>query len=108
MTAVSLYEQMSELSARMVEAARDNDWSRLGSLQEKMSALRDELQLIDPPGGPLPTLSEAERLHKVKLIKRILAHDREVRVHTEPWMESVRALLGGGARGRAMRAAYGA
>jgi len=108
MTAVALYEHMSELSAKMVEAARDNDWNRLGALEFEIRKIRDELQILEPADRPLGPLSEPERLRKVELIKRILADDREVRQHTEPWMESVRRLLGGNARTRAVRAAYGA
>jgi flagellar protein FliT len=108
MTAVALYEHMSELSSKMVEAARDNDWNRLGALEFEIRKIRDELQVLEPAERPIGPLSEPERLRKVELIKRILADDREVRLHTEPWMDGVRRLLGGGARHRAMRAAYGA
>ena len=39
--------------------------------------------------------------------RRILNDDKEVRVHTEPWMDNVRQLLSGGVRERNVRAAYG-
>lgn len=108
MTALSLYESMSGLSTQMVEAARANDWDRLCELEREVTRLRETLRAADPlDRAPLP-MSEPERRRKADLIKRILADDREVRRHTEPWMESVKHLLGGQSRGRAMRAAYGA
>ncbi len=108
MTAVALYEHMSELSSKMVQAARDNDWSRLDALEIEIRGIRTELEKIEPLDSPLPPLPEAERLHKIELIKGILANDREIRQHTTPWMDSVRQLLGGGARGRSVRATYSA
>jgi hypothetical protein len=35
-------------------------------------------------------MSEEERKKKVALIRRILDDDKEVRVHTDPWMDNVR------------------
>ena len=52
-------------------------------------------------------MSDDERQKKIALIRRILNDDKEVRVHTEPWMDNVRQLLSGGARERNVRAAYG-
>ena len=51
--------------------------------------------------------SDHERVHARALIRRILNDDKEVRVHTEPWMDNVRQLLSGGVRERNVRAAYG-
>jgi flagellar protein FliT len=106
MNTVTLYERMSELSAMMVNAARATDWDRLSGLELEVRQIRDELQRLEPAEGPALPLSGTDRQRKMELIKQILQDDREVRRHTEPWMESVRAMLGGNARGRAVRAAY--
>ncbi|MBZ0127186.1 MAG: flagellar protein FliT, partial [Rhodocyclaceae bacterium] len=50
----------------------------------------------------------AEKTRKRDLIHRILADDAEVRRHTQPWMEQVKQFLGGSARERSVRRAYGA
>lgn len=101
---IELYEEMSGLSANMVEAARGNDWDRLIELERAVAALRDRL-MVDDDNASLTT-GEIER--KRTLIQRILDDDAEVRRHTEPWMEQVRKFLGDGARQRAMQKAYAA
>ena len=102
MNPLTLYETMSEISARMVDAARANDWDRLVALEQDVAHLRDTLALEDRR----PALSAEQRERKVRLIRRILADDAEVRRHTEPWMDSVRKMLGRGARERSVRQAY--
>ena len=106
MSALRLYETMCDVSTRMVEAARANDWDRLTTLEQDVAALRDTLAVNDLQGAPAP-LSPEERTRKVQLIRRILADDAEVRSYTEPWMNNVRKYLGAGARSRSVRQAYG-
>ncbi|MBB4011922.1 flagellar protein FliT [Niveibacterium umoris] len=108
MTTLALYEKMSGLSAQMAEAARANDWDQVTALEGEITRLRKDLQVQDPVERPAAALSDAERRRKAELIKRILADDREVRRHTEPWLDSVKMMLGGTSRGRAVRAAYSA
>lgn len=100
---IELYQQMSALSAGMVEAAQAQDWERLVELERAVSALRDKLMAED--GGDL---SESDRLAKAALIQRILDDDAEIRRHTEPWMEHVRKFLGDSTRQRQVAKAYGA
>jgi flagellar protein FliT len=95
---------MSALSAQMAEAAAACDWDRLVALEQDCAGLAHHLEAN---GEPIP-LSETERALKRDLIRRILADDAEVRRHAEPWMEQVRQFLGGGARERTVRRAYGA
>lgn len=104
MNSLSLYESMSTLSAQMAEAAAACDWDRLVALEQDCADLARHLE----SNGKSVPLSEAERLRKMQLIRRILADDAEVRRHAEPWMEQVRQFLGGGARERSVRRAYGA
>lgn len=99
---ISLYQEMSALSARMVDAARAQDWETLIALERCVAELRDTLSKNgdnDLPDGDL------ER--KSRLIQRILEDDAEVRRHTEPWMEHVRQFLGSGAKQRQVERAYG-
>lgn len=107
MSTLNLYESMSGLSAQMADAARENDWDRLTTLEHQVTDLREQMVQQDPQ-EPSASLSEAERRRKIELIKRMLADDREVRRHTDPWMDGVRQMLGGNVRGRAMRNAYAA
>ena len=91
---IDRYEEMSVLSARMVDAARSGDWDGLVTLERHVAALRDSLAST---GAPLPDSLEAapETARMRGLIQKILDDDAEVRRHTEPWMEHVRLLLSG-------------
>ena len=110
MSSLALLEQMSSYSTEMVDAARANDWDRLVRLERQVASLRDRMgveEALGFQGRGSKRMSEEERQKKVALIRRILDDDKEVRVHTEPWMDNVRQLLSGGARERNVRAAYG-
>lgn len=102
-TTLSLYESMSQISEAMCQAAQANDWDHLCELEREVSQLRERLQ--QTPASP--TQDEDCRQQKIRLIRKILADDREIRSHAEPWMDEVRTLLAGGARQRAINNAYG-
>ncbi|HTJ97467.1 MAG TPA: flagellar protein FliT [Rhodocyclaceae bacterium] len=104
-TQIDLYEEMTALSARMVDAARRNDWDNLIELERSVSQLRVRLSNEDDDNANLDT---RERERKAALIQRILADDAEIRRHTEPWMEQVRQFLGGTRKKRQVEQAYGA
>jgi len=100
------YETMCRLTGMMAEAARENDWGLLGTLEQEVAALRNQLQAEDATGIQYD-LDESQRQQKRELILRMLADDREIRRHTEPWMASVRTLLAGTAVERNLRKTYG-
>lgn len=104
MNALNLYETMSDISGRMAEAARNNDWERLVALEQDVAHMRDNLAVSE---NLPPPLTPDERTRKLQLIRRILADDAEVRRYTEPWMESAKKFLGAGVRERSLRQAYG-
>ncbi|NSL55183.1 flagellar protein FliT [Uliginosibacterium aquaticum] len=101
-----LYEAMHHLSSEMLVAARANDWDQFCLLEREAAELRDRLVRYEMPASPAP-LDEGGRARKVALIQQILAEDREIRSHTDPWLEHVRALLAGNSRQRAINNAYG-
>jgi flagellar protein FliT len=107
MSTLALFESMAAVSAERVEAAQANDWDRLATLEREMARVRDELMRIGPDDGPAGYRSDAEPLRKAALAAQMLENDREIRRHVEPWLASVRKLLSGSARERALRAAYG-
>ena len=100
---IDTYQDISALSAQMVEAARANDWERLVSLERTVAALRDKLASEDDN----TSLSGPELDLKRGLIQRILDDDAEIRRHTEPWMEQVRRFLGGRTTRERVERAYG-
>lgn len=88
------YQEMSALSARMVDAARGGDWDGLLDLERRVAEIRDGLVL----NGDRFEDSRSGAPHSGRmrdLIQQILDDDAEVRRHTEPWMERVRLLLAG-------------
>lgn len=101
---IEIYQEMSALSARMVEAARANDWDNLIALEKSVVALRLSLANDDDSTRLSPEELELKRT----LIQRILDDDAEIRRHTEPWMEQVRQFLGGNRRRKQVESAYGA
>lgn len=101
---IEIFQEMSALSAQMVEAAQAHDWDRLVILEESVAALRSTL--ISEGTGP--ALGPGEQNIKAALIQRILDDDAEIRRHTEPWMEHVRQFLGGNHNRRRVEQAYGA
>lgn len=102
---IETYKEMSALSARMVEAARLQDWEALVSLEQAVAALRETLMLEDDPNA---TLSVGDKGLKAAIIQRILDDDAEIRRHTEPWMEHVHQFLGSANQRRKVERAYGA
>jgi len=101
---IELYEEMSLLSSRMVEAARAGNWDHLIELERDVSGLRNIL-MATPEDSNAPATDQAR---KSSLIQSILKDDAEIRRHTEPWMEHVRQYLGDGTRRRDVQKAYAA
>lgn len=101
---IELYEEMSLLSSRMVEAARAGDWDNLIELEHGVASLRATLMATPEDSSALATDLDRRR----SLIQRILEDDAEVRRHTEPWMELVRKYLGDSVRRRDVEKAYAA
>lgn len=101
---IELYEEMSLLSARMVEAARANDWDNLIELERGVTHLRNTLMATTDDNSTAST----DLNRKSSLVQRILEDDAEVRRHTEPWMEHVRHFLGDSTRRRDVQKAYAA
>ena len=101
---IELYEAMSLLSSRMVEAARAGDWDNLIELEHGVASLRNTL-MATPEDSNTPATDLARRR---SLIQRILEDDAEVRRHTEPWMEHVRKYLGDSVRRCGVEKAYAA
>lgn len=95
---INTYEEICALSARMVEAARANDWEQLVELEQRVAALRDVLANEDNTSLTLPELNL-----KHGLIQRILDDDAEIRRYTEPRMEQMRRFLGARAAQRIER-----
>ena len=100
--------RMAQLSTRMVEAAKANDWTALARLEQEQAEERDRLALLEPDGRQSEALMPGERAEKAILIQQMLANAAEVRRHVDPWQDSVRRLLSAGSVGRSLRKTYSA
>ena len=77
---ISLYETISDITGQMLAAARTGDWQRLTELESRCTGHVDTLKREEPHMA-LPNI---ERERKVRIIKKILENDREIRTITEP------------------------
>lgn len=100
---MSVYEKVSLITGRMLDAARNSDWDELASLEEQCSACIDVLRAKDSHG----LLPESERQRKVGVIRKILDDDRQIREIVTPWMTHLSALINSSGTERRLNRAYG-
>ena len=101
---ISLYQAMSDLTGQMLAAARVRDWEYLAELESHCASHVEQLK----QGEPVAVLEPALRARKVKMIHQILAHDREIRDLTTPWMAELATLISSTGAERRVAQAYGA
>lgn len=102
---ISLYENVCELTGKMLEAAQVRDWENLAVLESHCASHIRSLKEGEPEASKLP---EPLRARKVKMIHQILRHDREIRDLTSPWMAELAAMLNNNGVQRRLSQAYGA
>ena len=105
MEIISLYETVAEITDQMLAAARNADWEQLAALESRCSGQVDIIRQNEEPQQPL---SVAARERKIRIIRKILADDREIRSITEPWMQQLAALMNSTGTERKLAKAYGA
>jgi flagellar protein FliT len=101
---ISIYEAVSDLTGQMLDAAKSRDWENLAQLESHCAS---HIQCLKE-GEPVAPLSGAIRVRKVQIIKKILAHDREIRDLCSPWMAELSSLINSSGTSRKLSAAYGA
>jgi len=77
---ISIYENVAEITTRMVHAAEEHDWQLLARLEESCTL---QVQVIKDNPDPVE-LGAEEHNKKVSVIKRILADDKKIRDITQP------------------------
>ena len=87
---VALYEEVAQITSKMLHAAHRHDWDRLTELEAGCANCIERLKGC----AAEETLSAEARQQKIALLKIILANDRQIRQLTEPWMQRVSELLG--------------
>lgn len=100
---LSLYEKVSDITDQMLTAAKSRDWEQLVLLESKCAS---HVHILKTEGPPV-ALSGTIRDKKVKIIHKILAHDREIRDITQPWMAELSTLLNSAGTERKLSNSYG-
>lgn len=101
---ISIYENMADITGQMLAAARTGDWDLLVALESRCSSQVQKLRSHEP----LPPLTGPVREQKVRIIRQILADDREIRNLTEPWMARLSVMINSKGTERKLSQAYGA
>ena len=83
------YEEIAELSARMLAAARSGDWGELKIMQGEYRELVDGLREVDAGSE----LDDSARARKLELVRRILADDAAIRDLSAPSLARLSALF---------------
>ena len=87
---LSSYEHIVELTNKMLDAARNDDWDDFSLLEHQCAV--ESKRMLD---ATIPALAGAACFRKLELLKQILANDREIRSITEPWMEQLANVMTG-------------
>lgn len=101
---ISLYENVATITSNMLEAARSGNWELLEQLENDCSS---RVQTIRESEIPFDLPADM-RDKKVRIIRKILADDKEIRDITEPWMAQLSDLMKNSSTSRKLSNAYGA
>lgn len=101
---ISLYETVAIITDQMLAAARVGDWDQLIALESRCAS---HVSVLRDGESPAP-LAGSVRDQKVRIIKKILADDREIRNITEPWMKQLAGLMQSAGTERKLSQAYSA
>jgi flagellar protein FliT len=86
---ITHYESLSTLTEQMHEAAMRGEWDHLIDLEQQC---RQQVAAIMPLDATA-TLDERARQYKAQLIRKILAHDADIRSRTQTWMAQLQNIM---------------
>lgn len=85
---LDLYHQLNELTQQMVPLAKREAVDALSTLQAQRVALIEQIDALSPTAESATQSAAIERL-----IREILAAEREILDYIEPWRDQMRTLL---------------
>jgi len=100
---ITNYESLSVLTAQMREAAVRGEWDQLIDLEQQCRQHVAAMKQADA----LIALDEPSRQTKVRLIKKILAHDADIRSRTVAWMGQLQRIMHSNRQEQQLQQAYG-
>ena len=101
---LSLYESVADITRQMLDAARTGNWEQLAELESQCSS---QVAMIKSGEHAVP-MTGVSRDRKVKIIRKILEDDRQIRDITEPWMARLSAIMNGAGPDLTPSQGYGA
>ncbi|HRK56855.1 MAG TPA: flagellar protein FliT [Burkholderiaceae bacterium] len=88
---IERYENLETISRAMLEAARAGCWDEVARLEQQCVGLIEELKAARQQ----ESLSHHEQWQRITLLRKILAHDAEIRERSEPWLMQLEMLVPG-------------
>lgn len=79
------YEALEVASSEMLTAAQSGDWDRVLRIETDCGRLIAELKRASHHRA----LTAEEERRKLRIMRRILRHDAQIRELAEPWIESL-------------------
>lgn len=79
---IDYYKAIEDSSARMLEAARAEDWDGVVRYEGTCAVLIAQLR----HRAKLEELDDAARVEKSRIMRRILNNDAQIRYLAEPWL----------------------
>jgi flagellar protein FliT len=101
---IAVYEALSALTEQMHEAAIRGEWDHLVDLEQQCRRKVAAIMPLDAAS----TLDEPSRQQKALLIKKILAHDADIRSRAQAWMGQLQNIMHSNRQEQRLQQAYGA
>jgi flagellar protein FliT len=98
------YEALAAVTHEMRIAAERGEWDQVLLLEQQCKQLIDSLKSADEPS----LLDEASQPHNIKLIKKILEDDTEIRQRTQAWMSQLQRIMQSNRQEQKINQTYGA
>jgi flagellar protein FliT len=80
---IGTYKAIEESSAKMLEAAKAQDWDGVVRFEGVCAVLIERLR----QGARLENLNAEARVEKSHIMRRILQNDAQIRYLAEPWLD---------------------
>ncbi len=79
---IDYYKAIEDSSAKMLEAAKVQDWDEVVRCEGACAVLIEQLR----SRAQVESLDDAARVEKTRIMRRILHNDAQIRYLAEPWL----------------------
>jgi len=100
---IQTYEAILDVTARMLDAARNSDWDLLVEREQECRMLVERLVAARAKVD----LDDDARKRKAEIIRKVLSDDAAIRDLTQPWLARLQHMMTSTGRERQLHAAYG-